>query len=99
MIVVEKVLVFIMAIIDFRKSIIRTTLKIATFDSLLNIMPSQILIVFRFQQLQKFPNFKRSYLETSIIAHEYFFHYSLHILFPRGSHLSGLGGGRVMFEL
>ena len=36
LIVVEKVLMCIMAIIDFRKSIIHMTLKICTFDPLLN---------------------------------------------------------------
>ena len=35
-----------------------------------------MLILFRIWQLQKFPNFKRSYLKTSIMALEYFFHYS-----------------------
>ena len=43
-------------------------------------MPNKILILFRFWQLQKFPNFKRSYLKTSIMAREYSFDYSLQVM-------------------
>ena len=65
-----------MAIIDYRKSIIHMTLKIAKFDPLLNsiVHAKNILILFRFCQLQNFPNFKRSYLKSSIMVREYFFH-------------------------
>ena len=38
------------------------------------------LILLCFQQLWKFKNFERLYLETSIMALEYFFHYSLQLL-------------------
>ena len=52
-------------------------------------MPSKIPILLHFWQLQKFPNLKRSYLKTSIMAHEYFFHYNLHFIeqnFKRDKH-------------
>ena len=69
----EKVLMCTIAIIDFIKSIIHMTL-ICTFDPLLNTIFYAV-----FWQLQQFPNFKRSYLKTSFIAHEYFFHYNLQL--------------------
>ena len=34
-------------------------------------MPNNILILFRVWQLYKFPNFKRPFLKTSIMAHDY----------------------------
>ena len=42
-------------------------------------MPNKILL-FRFWQLQKIPNFKRSYHKTSIMAREYSFHNSLQVM-------------------
>ena len=68
-----------MAIIDYRKSIIHMTLNICIYSKLL-FVPNKILVRFCFWQLQKFPNFKRSYLKTSIMTLEYFFHYSLQLI-------------------
>ena len=62
-------------VIDYRKLLIHMTLKLEylTLSSNQLFMPKKIFILFRFWQLQKFPNFKRAYLRISIMALEYFF--------------------------
>ena len=55
------------------------------------------LILLCFQQLWNFKNFERLYLKTSIMALEYFFHYSLQFVFLP-SDILVLGGQKGRIE-